>query len=199
MTSQWQKIRTPGVDPYEDLLYDIFGDSWVDDPNLKGTPERIRRMYKNEFFKNVGVEPADKFFSKFPNDCGYDQMILSEKIHFTSMCSHHFLPFSGYAYIAYIPNLWFIGASKMARLVEHYAKRPQLQETLCHQVIEAFNEHIQPYGCMVLMKAVHSCMSCRGVQQTNGNNLTTNALKGVFFEDKVKSEALQLISLDILK
>ncbi|MFW5721492.1 MAG: GTP cyclohydrolase I, partial [Bacteroidota bacterium] len=104
-------------DPYIDLMYDLFGETWIDDPNLKDTPNRIERMYKNEFFVNIGVEPKEEFFSKFPNDCGYDQMLISDKIHFTSMCSHHFLPFTGFAYIAYLPDKWFIGASKMARLV----------------------------------------------------------------------------------
>lgn len=178
---------------FNHIMDQLFANkNWLNDPNLVSTPKRIAKMFVNDFFVNVDKEFDD--FSLFPNK-NYDQMIISDKIYFTSVCSHHFLPFSGYAYLAYIPNDWFIGASKMARLVEHYAKRPQLQENLCNDVIESFYDNVNPKGCMVVMKAIHDCMQCRGVRQTNSNSLITSALKGSFYEDKVKNEALQLISL----
>lgn len=166
------------------------------DANLSGTPSRVAKMYCREWFKSVGSEFTD--FKSFPNDAGYEQIIMSDRIHFTSFCSHHFLPFTGLAWIAYIPNEFLIGASKMSRLVEHYASRPQLQENLTHQVLKTFVNGVNPEGAMVVMRAVHSCMTCRGARQISGAGMQTSALHGAFFKAEVKSEALELIKLSLI-
>jgi len=168
----------------------------VQDPNLSGTPERIEKMYK-EFFRNVG-KPFEGL-TVFPNEEGYDQLILLDKIHFTSTCSHHFLPFSGYAWFAYIPNDLLLGASKPARVIEHFATRPQLQENLCHDVVNHIEYKLKPKGIMLVMRAIHGCMSCRGVNQYHGAGMITSAITGVFKESKsAKDEVLDLIKLSML-
>ena len=166
------------------------------DPNLLDTPKRVAKMYCAEWFKSVGSTFTD--LKSFPNDEGYTQIIMYDRIHFTSFCSHHFLPFTGQAWIAYIPKDILVGASKPTRLVEHYASRPQLQENLTHQVLNAFVNGIKPEGAMVLMRASHSCMTCRGVGQTNGAGMQTDALYGTFFKPEVKSEALELVKLSLI-
>ena len=165
------------------------------DPNLKNTPERIAKMYHNEFFSGMGKEFTD--FKTFPNTNSYDEIILSDNIHFVSMCSHHFLPFTGLAWVLYIPRSELIGASKMARLVKHYAARPQLQENLCVEIINAFEEGLEPLGSMIVMRAVHGCMSCRGVQQYGKAGLTTSVIRGAFLKHSVKMEGLRLIELSL--
>jgi GTP cyclohydrolase I len=165
-------------------------------PNLTDTPKRVAKMYCQEWFKSVGSEFTD--FKSFPNDKNYKQIIMSDRIHFTSICSHHFLPFTGLAWIGYIPNNSLIGASKMSRLVEHYASRPQLQEHLTHQVLKTFVHGVNPEGVMVVMRAVHSCMTCRGAKQTGGAGMQTSALHGAFYKAEVKSEALELIKLSLI-
>jgi len=165
----------------------------LNDSNLSGTPARVARMYCDEFFKNVGIEFTD--YKSFPNDHNYKEIIVFPPISFISTCSHHFLPFYGTAYVAYIPSYSLIGASKPARLVQHYAARPQLQENLCKEVIGAFNKNIKPDGCMVVMKAVHMCMISRGVKQPDNGGMVTSAIRGRFKIDSVKQEALKLMGL----
>jgi GTP cyclohydrolase I len=166
----------------------------LDDPNLADTPKRIARMYRHDFFSNVGKEFED--FAKFPNDCGYDQIIVFDNIEFTSICSHHFLPFTGLAWLLYIPKEHLIGASKPARLIRHYSARPQLQERLCHEVINSFTKGIKPKAAMVYMRAVHGCMTCRGVRTSGG--MGNSAIYGLFRKDRsAKMEALELIKLSM--
>jgi len=166
------------------------------DPNLSGTPKRIAKMYCKEWFKGISSEFKD--FKSFPNTEDYKQIICFDKIHFTSVCSHHFLPFAGYAWVLYIPKTLLVGASKPSRLVEHYSSRPQLQENLTHQVLNRFTKKIKPAGAMVVMRALHECMMCRGVKQTNSAGMITDALSGCFFEPDVKAEGLELIKLSLL-
>jgi len=167
----------------------------LSDSNLKDTPSRIARMYCNEFFKNVSTEFKD--FRSFPNTYGYNQIIVSDRIQFTIMCAHHFLPFSGLAWISYVPKPLLIGGSKMARLVNHYSHRPQIQENLCHEILSAFNNAIQPEGVMVFMKAVHGCMKCRGVKQSS-SGMMTSAVSGIFAEDaSMESKGLEMIKISL--
>jgi GTP cyclohydrolase I len=167
----------------------------LSDPNLKDTPKRVAKMYCSEFFSKMNEEFTD--FKTFPNIGNYDEIILSDNIHFVSICSHHFLPFVGLAWLMYIPKDKLIGASKMARLVEHYSSRPQLQEILCHEIITAFEDGLKPLGSMIVMRAVHECMSCRGVKQHGKAGLTTSVIKGAFLKDSVKQEGLRLIQLSL--
>ena len=166
------------------------------DPNLSGTPARLAKMYCFEWFRGVGREFED--FKSFPNSENYTQILTFDKIHFSSVCSHHFLPFSGLAWLLYIPKDTLVGASKPARLIEHYASRPQLQENLTHQVLNRFTEVIKPEGAMVVMRAEHHCMVCRGVKQTNEAGMITDALHGCFKQPDVKAEGLELIKLSLM-
>ncbi len=168
----------------------------LSDPNLLDTPKRVAKMYCSEWFKSVGSEFTD--FKSFPNEEKYTQIIMYDRIHFTSFCSHHFLPFTGLAWLGYIPENTLVGASKPTRLIQHYASRPQLQENLTHQVLNAFVNAIKPEGAIVVMRAIHSCMTCRGVGQTNGAGMITDALHGSFFKPEVKSEALELVKLSLI-
>ena len=178
----------------EALLSDGLGFNLLD-PNLSETPKRIAKMYCEEFFCNVGKEFED--FKAFPNDEDYSQIIMMNHINFTSMCSHHFLPFTGLAWVLYIPEDKLIGASKAARLVSWYAKRPQLQENLVHQIANRFMEVIKPKGVMILMQAVHQCMACRGVRQYAGAGMGTSVIRGCFKEEAIRNEALNMISISM--
>ena len=162
------------------------------DANLNGTPDRIARMWANEFCKNIDREFED--YSSFPNTYNYDSIIVSDTIEFVSMCSHHFLPFYGKGWVAYMPNERLVGLSKMSRAIQHYAARPQLQENLCHQVLNNFNTYVKPKGCMVILKAVHGCIACRGAMQPN-QKMITSAVSGVAKELSFKSEVFSLINL----
>jgi len=166
------------------------------DPNLAGTPERIARMYHKEFFKGLNIEFEG--LTVFPNSENYDQIVLLDNVHFVSVCSHHFLPFAGLAWVAYIPSDKVVGASKPSRVITHYASRPQLQETLCQQVVTFLEEKLKPKGVMIVMRAVHGCMSNRGINQYGGAGMMTSAIRGVFKTDPAaKSEALDLIKLSV--
>jgi GTP cyclohydrolase I len=165
----------------------------LSDPNLSGTPKRVAKMWVNEFFSSVG-----KKFCKlklFPNDCGYDEVILMDGIYLVSTCSHHFLPFTGYAWFAYIPDKKFVGASKMGRIVIHHSQKPQLQEKLSHEILTDFTNRVKPLGAMLVMRAHHGCMSARGIKQST-IGMTTSAINGIF-KDKpsIKHEVLDLIQI----
>jgi len=167
------------------------------DPNLIDTPARIAKMYCDEWFSGVNSDFED--LKVFPNTEHYRQIICFDKIHFTSICSHHFLPFTGYSWLLYLPRKNLVGASKPARLIAHYSARPQLQENLTQQILDRFVKVVKPFGAMVVMQAKHECMACRGVRQTNDAGMTTSALYGYFFKTGVKSEALELIKLSLMR
>ncbi len=166
------------------------------DPNLAETPARVSKMFCRELLN--GIDKEYEGFTSFPNEHNYDQIIISDNIHFSSICSHHLNPFIGKAWVLYMPDLRLIGLSKMARMVEHYAARPQLQENLCHNVMNCLVSATEPKGAMVLMRATHSCMTCRGVKQYAGAGMITSAVYGSFLEGSVKLEALELIKFSIL-
>ena len=167
----------------------------LSDPNLCDTPARVARMYCEEFFCNCCEEFAD--FKAFPNIHNYNQIIISDLISFVSVCSHHFLPFTGQGWVLYIPDDKLIGASKPARLIEHYAARPQLQENLCHEVLNSLVAGISPKGAMVVLRAIHGCMKCRGVRQMK-SGMGTSAVEGAFKQPDVKAEGMDLIKLSLL-
>lgn len=168
----------------------------LNDENLKDTPKRVAKMYCREFFSGVGTEFDN--YKAFPNKHKYNQIILSDLISFTSVCSHHFLPFTGHAWLLYIPDKLLVGYSKMARAVNHYACRPQLQENLCHEVLNSFCSGVKPQGAMVVMRAVHSCSACRGVKQNNGSGMMTSAVRGVFLKDPyLEQKGYDLIKISV--
>lgn len=164
----------------------------LSDPNLMGTPERVARMYI-EIFAGLdqGTRPR---LTTFPNLERYSQIVSVRDIPFYSLCSHHFLPFFGRAHVAYMPSPEgrIVGLSKLARIVEFYARRPQLQERLTEQVINTLVSELQPQGAMVVIQAQHLCMEMRGVQKP-GATTTTSAIRGVFEDRAVREEFLDLL------
>lgn len=156
------------------------------DPNLEETPRRVARMYAALLAGNdVRSEPALK---TFPNSEGYNQMVSVRDISFFSMCAHHLLPFFGNAHIGYVPGDRIVGLSKLARVVDFYARRPQLQENLTEQIVGYLERELQPQGVVVVLQARHLCMEMRGVHKP-GALTSTSALRGHF---EGRDELLQL-------
>ena len=168
----------------EDLNLDLK------DPNYEHTPERVAKMYLEMFHGlREGAEPK---VTTFPNDEGYHHMVIEREIPFYSMCAHHFVPFYGHAHIAYIPESTIVGLSKLPRILEFYAKRPQLQERLTEQVAEFLWSGLKPKGVMVVIEARHLCVEMRGVKKA-GALTTTSALRGCFADRMVREEFLALL------
>jgi GTP cyclohydrolase I len=162
----------------------------LDDPNLRETDRRVARMYLEMFHGlDEGAEPE---VTTFPNDEGYSHMVMEKNIPFYSMCAHHLVPFYGHAHIAYIPGDRILGLSKFARILEFYAKRPQLQERITEQVVNCLEERLQPKGAMVVIEARHLCVEMRGVRKV-GAVTTTSALRGIFHQRPVREEFLDLL------
>jgi len=162
----------------------------LDDPNLAETDRRVARMYLEMFHGlEEGAEPR---ITTFPNDESYQHMVMERDIPFYSMCAHHLVPFYGHAHIAYIPNDSILGLSKFGRILEFYAKRPQLQERLTEQVVNFLEERLAPKGAMVVIEARHLCVEMRGVKKV-GALTTTSALRGCFHDRPVREEFLDLL------
>ncbi len=147
---------------------------------LVETPERIARMYE-EIFAGMDMDCEEILSKTFTVD--NDEMVIVKDITFYSTCEHHFMPFYGKAHVAYIPNGKVVGLSKLARAVEVYAKRPQIQEQLTSQVADALMEHLNPKGVIIMMEAEHMCMTMRGVKKP-GSKTVTFAMRGAFEEDE---------------
>jgi GTP cyclohydrolase I len=160
------------------------------DPNLAETPERVAKMYL-ELFRGLD-EGAEPKVTLFPNDEHYTAMVIEKDIPFYSMCSHHLIPFYGHAHMAYIPNERIIGLSKMPRIVDFYAQRPQLQERLTEQVAGFLNDKLSPQGVMVVIEARHLCVEMRGIKKP-GAMTVTSAIRGIFFNRPVREEFLDLL------
>lgn len=160
-------------------------------PGLLDTPRRVARMYR-EMFAGLHQDPARHLRVTFPET--YDEIVLVRDIPFTSMCEHHLLPFTGVAHVAYIPNGHVTGLSKLARVVEEVARRPQVQERMTQQVADMMETELQTAGVAVVMQAEHSCMSIRGVRK-HGTSTVTSALRGVFKENQSsRAEVMSLIN-----
>jgi GTP cyclohydrolase IA len=160
------------------------------DPNLAETDLRVAKMYI-EMFHGL-AEGAEPKVTTFPNEENYSHMVMEKQIPFYSMCAHHLVPFYGHAHIAYIPRERILGLSKFARILEFYAKRPQLQERLTEQVVTYFEEKLQPLGAMVVIEARHLCVEMRGVKKP-GALTVTSALRGIFHQKQVREEFLDLL------
>lgn len=159
---------------------------------LRDTPARVARMY-GEILSGMHQDPAELFVHKF--DEGHQEMVIVHDIPVYSLCEHHMLPFYGLAHIAYIPNSsgQVCGISKLARLVDLYAKRLQVQERLTSQVADALVEQMHPLGVLVAIECEHLCMSMRGVKKP-GSKTTTSAVRGSFRNStETRMEALSLI------
>ncbi len=162
----------------------------LDDANLRETDIRVAKMY-DEMFHGLqeGNEPQ---VTTFPNDEHYSGMVMEAQIPFYSMCSHHLVPFYGHAHIAYVPNHEIVGLSKLPRILEFYAKRPQLQERLTEQVVTYLEEKLKPQGAMVVIEARHLCVEMRGVKKP-GAVTVTSAIRGIFHERPIREEFLDLL------
>lgn len=167
-----------------------------EDPDREGlekTPKRVARMYA-EVFAGLREDPEHHLQVQF--ETGHDEMVMVRDIPFYSMCEHHLLPFVGLAHVAYIPGErgTITGLSKLARLVEAYARRPQVQERLTTQVADKLVEVLEPRGALVVVEAEHQCMSMRGVQKP-GSLTITSAVRGQFRMTATRAEAMQLIGI----
>jgi GTP cyclohydrolase I len=162
----------------------------LQDPNLAETDRRVAKMYI-EMFHGL-AEGAEPKVTTFPNEEGYSHMVMEKQIPFYSMCAHHLVPFYGHAHIAYIPRENIIGLSKFSRILEFYAKRPQLQERLTEQVVTFLEEKLHPLGAMVVIEARHLCVEMRGVKKP-GAVTVTSALRGIFHQKQVREEFLDLL------
>jgi GTP cyclohydrolase I len=161
----------------------------LSDPNLAGTDVRVARMYQELF---DGLEREEPRLRTFPNREGYSEMVTVLDIPFYSLCAHHLLPFFGAAHVGYIPNDRIVGLSKIARVVDHYARRPQLQERMTEQILGLLRDRLRPRGVMVIVQGRHLCMEMRGVSKP-GVLTSTSAIHGAFEEDKVRQEFLALL------
>jgi GTP cyclohydrolase I len=165
----------------------------TDDPNLADTPLRVARAYRELF---AGLEEgAEPELRTFPNEEGYSQVVAVAGIPFHSLCAHHFLPFFGTAHVAYVPGQRIVGLSKLARVVEFYARRPQVQERLTEQIIGLLDRRLQPQGAMVVVQARHFCMEMRGIRKA-GAMTTTSAIRGVFEQERTRQEFLSLLRVE---
>ncbi len=185
------------VDPRVDLLaahvremIRILGLDPEKDANLVDTDVRVARMYLEIF---SGLDSGNRpRLTTFPNDEHYSAMVMEKDIPFYSMCAHHFVPFYGHGHIAYIPNERIVGLSKLPRLLEFYARRPQLQERLTEQVASTLEEELKPQGVMVVVEARHLCVEMRGVKKP-GAMTVTSAIRGIFLQKAVREEFLDLL------
>jgi len=165
-----------------------------EDPDRDGlvdTPARVARAYE-EFFGGLNQSPADVLSAVF--ELGHEEMILVKDIELYSMCEHHLVPFHGMAHVAYIPGAGgrITGLSKLARLVDVYARRPQVQERLTTQVADALVEHLGASGVLVVVEAEHLCMSMRGIRKA-GARTVTSAVRGSMRDGVTRAEAMSLI------
>jgi GTP cyclohydrolase I len=148
----------------------------TDSESLQGTPGRMARAYAELF------TPREFNLTTFPNDEGYDELVLARGIPVRSVCEHHLLPFAGVAHVGYLPGERIVGLSKLARVVEHFASRPQVQERLTKQVSDWLRDQLNPKGVGVVIEAEHSCMTLRGVRAA-GATTVTSALQGTLRDD----------------
>lgn len=155
---------------------------------LAGTPDRVVRSWA-ELFGGYKADPASIMTVFEEGAC--DEMVILRDIEFYSTCEHHMLPFFGRAHVGYLPNGKVIGVSKIARLVDIYAKRLQVQERLTAQVADCLMQHLSPKGVIVVMTGVHMCMVARGVGKQN-SRMTTSAIRGSFQDTRTKAEFLSL-------
>lgn len=166
-----------------------------DDPDREGlldTPARVARSYR-ELFSGYGVNPRDYMERTFEEVGGYDELVVLRDIPVVSFCEHHMLPFTGLAHVGYLPTDRVVGISKLARVVQGFSRRLQIQEKLTAEIAGAIHHVLQPKGVGVVIEAEHSCMGLRGVN-TPGSSLTTSHLIGVIRDDaRTRGEFLRLV------
>lgn len=183
-------VDYPAIEAAVRVILEAVGE----DPNRDGlleTPARVARMYA-EMFAGLKSDPGRHLAKVFEED--YDEIVLVRDISFCSMCEHHLLPFTGKAHIAYLPSGKVVGLSKLARVVEEVARRPQVQERLTHTVANLIEERLSARGVAVVVESTHSCMTMRGIRKP-GSLCLTSAMRGAFKTDsKSRAEVLGLIN-----
>jgi GTP cyclohydrolase I len=162
------------------------------DESLQGTPLRVAKMYVNEHFK--GLDPKNKPEpTLFENSYKYAEMLVEKNIQFHSTCEHHFVPIYGFAHVAYFSSGKVIGLSKLNRIVDYFARRPQVQERMTHSIANLLQNELEPKGVVVVIEAAHSCMSMRGIKKT-GSLTITSAVRGLFKSNQSsRAEVMSLI------
>ncbi|MBS4048929.1 MAG: GTP cyclohydrolase I FolE [Ferrovibrio sp.] len=193
--SEKTKIQRPSRAEAEEAVRTLI--RWAgDDPTregLRGTPDRVVRSY-NEFFAGYEEDPVAMLERTFEEIEGYDEMVVLRDIRMESHCEHHMVPIIGKAHVAYLPGKRVVGISKLARVVEVYAKRLQIQEKLTAQVANTLQEVLQPRGVAVVMEAGHQCMTTRGVHK-HGVTMVTSRMLGAFRDDpRTRHEFLTMIA-----
>lgn len=175
-----------------DILHQIEGEN-ANREGLRETPDRVAKAWRF-WCAGYGMDPASVLKCFEDGSEGYDEMVFQGNIPYYSQCEHHMAPFFGAAHIAYIPNGRVVGLSKLARVLDIFARRLQVQERLGVQVAEALMEHLKPKGVAVVLQARHMCMESRGVAKV-GTITTTTSLRGVFKEDAaVRAEFMSLVT-----
>ncbi len=185
------KVDAPRIEKaVREILIAIGEDP--DRDGLRDTPARVARAYAEQF-AGLGQRPEDVLTTVF--DADHDEMVLVRDIEVSSVCEHHLVPFYGAAHVGYIPNEkgQVTGLSKLARLVDVYARRPQLQERMTSQIADAIMEVLEPRGVIVVLEAEHMCMTMRGVRKPGAKTITS-AVRGMFRDsDRTRAEAMSLI------
>jgi len=184
-----EKIQN--IQKYFALIMDELGLDLTDD-SLRGTPYRVAKMYVQEIFS--GLNPANKpVISTFDNKYQYDKMLVESNISFSSSCEHHFLPIVGKSHVGYISNGHVIGLSKINRIVDYFAKRPQVQERMTVQIIEELKKVLNTEDVIVVVEAGHMCVSTRGINDKSSMT-TTIEYSGKFKSPSLRNEFFQLIA-----
>jgi len=162
----------------------------IEREGIKGTPERVAEMY-TELLSGMGEDPKQHLRSVFTEN--YDEIVLLRDIPFYSICEHHLMPFIGSAHVAYLPAGVVLGVSKLARIVDCFARRLQVQERLTDQIADFIMESLKPRGVAVVLEASHSCMTIRGIKKP-GSIMVTSSLRGIFKRDpKSRGEIMSLM------
>lgn len=190
-------IERPSRDEAEAAVRTLI--RWAgDDPEREGlleTPDRVVRSYE-EFFQGYDICPRTYLEKTFEETEGYDEIVLLKDIRLESHCEHHMVPFIGKAHVAYLPDRRVVGISKLARVVEAFAKRLQIQEKLTAQIANTIDEVLEPRGVAVIVEAVHQCMTMRGVHKP-GVSLVTSRMLGAFRDDATtRRELLSMVNHD---
>jgi len=189
MSTKSKKVDTDRIEKaIHEILIAIGEDTQRE--GLKRTPERVARMYV-ELLAGMREDPRTHLRRVFTEDC--DEIVLLRDIPFYSICEHHLMPFIGSAHVAYLPSGMVLGVSKLARIVDCFARRLQTQERLAYQIADFIMHNLEPQGVAVVLEASHSCMTIRGAKKS-GSVMVTSALRGTFKKDpRSRSEVLSLM------
>ncbi len=190
-----RKARRPGRRQAEEAVRTLL--LWAgDNPDREGlvdTPARVARAFE-DWFSGYAEDPLKYLKRTFEEVEGYDEMIVLRDIEFESHCEHHMAPIIGHAHVGYLPNNKVVGISKLARVVEAYARRLQVQEKMTAQIANCIQDVLQPKGVGVVIEASHQCMTTRGIHKTNVSMVTSTMLGAIRKDEKTRAEFLQMIA-----